>query len=137
MSFLAPLVFLGLAALVIPVLLHLIQREKQQVQRFPSLMFVRQIPYKSTQRRRIHHWFLLLMRRAARPVSVLAFARPLFAGEIIIASGTGAREVVVLLDTSYSITYGDRWERARQAAYDAINGLDNGDRGSVVLFATG
>src|SRR5687768_15550183 len=121
MSFIAPLVFLGLAALAIPVLLHLIQREKKQILHFPSLMFVRQIPYKSVQRRRIHNWLLLMVRLAALALIVFAFARPFLARETNIVAGTGAREVVVLLDNSYSITYADRWERARQAAYDAIN----------------
>ena len=46
MSFLAPLFFAALAALSIPVLIHLIQREKKQVVRFPSLMFVQRVPYK-------------------------------------------------------------------------------------------
>ncbi len=45
MAFLAPLFFLGLAALAVPVLIHLTQREKKMVQQFPSLMFVRRIPY--------------------------------------------------------------------------------------------
>ena len=40
MSFLAPLFFAGLAALAIPVLIHLIQRERKNVVAFPSLMFV-------------------------------------------------------------------------------------------------
>ena len=48
--------------------------------------------------------------------------------------GPGAREVVVLLDRSYSMGYGDRWERARAAAREAINRLGPSDRGSVVLF---
>ena len=65
MSFLAPLFFLGLAAIAVPILVHLIQRERKHVIQFPSLMFVRRIPYQSVRRRRIRHWFLLLMRAAA------------------------------------------------------------------------
>jgi hypothetical protein len=65
MSFLAPLFFVALAALAIPVLIHLIQREKKQVVRFPSLMFVQRVPYKSVRRRRIHNWLLLLVRLTA------------------------------------------------------------------------
>ena len=138
MGFLTPLFFVALAGLAIPVLIHLIQREKKQVMRFPSLMFVQRVPYKSIQRRRIHNWLLLLVRMAAIALIVAAFSRPFFnSGAIDTPAGTGAREVVVLLDQSYSITYGDRWERARAAAYDTINGLGPDDRGSVVLFASG
>jgi hypothetical protein len=137
MNFIAPLFFVALAGLAIPVLIHLIQREKKQIIRFPSLMFVQRVPYRSIQRRRIHNWLLLLVRLTALALIVLAFARPFFERQDVPTAGTGAREVVVLLDQSYSIGYGGRWERARAAAYDAVNGLGASDRGSVVLFSSG
>ena len=138
MSFIAPLFFVALAALAIPVLIHLIQREKKQIMRFPSLMFVQRVPYKSIQRRRVHNWLLLLVRLAVLTLIVLAFARPFFERQDLgTATGGGAREVVILLDQSYSIGYGDRWERAQAAASEAINGLGPADRGSVVLFSSG
>ena len=52
MTFLAPLFLVGLAGLAIPVILHLIQKERKNVVQFPSLMFLRRIPYQSVQRRR-------------------------------------------------------------------------------------
>src|SRR3979411_791194 len=70
MAFLPPCFLLGLGAIAIPVLIHLIQREKKRVIEFPSLMFVRRIPYQSVRRRRIRHWWLLLMRAAAIPLCV-------------------------------------------------------------------
>jgi hypothetical protein len=137
MSFLAPLFFVALAALSIPVLIHLIQREKKQVVRFPSLMFVQRVPYKSVRRRRIHNWLLLMVRLTALALIVLAFARPfLQRDDLNTAVGTGAREVVVLLDQSYSMAYGDHWDRARAAAQNVINTLGSDDRASVVLFAS-
>jgi len=137
MGFVAPLVLLGLGALAIPVLLHLIQREKKRVVEFPSLMFLRRIPYQSVRRRRIRHWALLLMRLAALALIVAAFARPFFRRQTLAAATqNGAREVVVLVDASYSMGYGDRWARAQAAARGAINALASGDRGSLVLFST-
>jgi hypothetical protein len=137
MSFLAPLFFVALAAMAIPVLIHLIQREKKQVVRFPSLMFIQRVPYKSVRRRRIHNWFLLMVRLTALALIVLAFSRPFFERDDLDIATGGAREVVVLLDQSYSLAFGDRWERARAAAYEAIDGLGPDDRGSVVLFSSG
>jgi hypothetical protein len=120
------------------VLLHLTQREKKQVVRFPSLMFVRKIPYQSVRRRKIQHWFLLAVRMAALALIVLAFARPLvMRANTAAAPGTGARELVILLDNSYSMGYGDRWERARAAAHDQIAKLTASDRASLVLFSSG
>lgn len=137
MSFLAPLFLLGLAALAIPVLIHLIQREKKQIMHFPSLMFVRRVPYKSVQRRRVHNWLLLLIRAAAMLLIIAAFARPFFrTADVPVVPGTGARELVVLLDQSYSMGYGDRWDRARAAVRNALGQLGPADRGSVVLFSS-
>ena len=76
MQFLAPLFFAALAGLAIPVLLHLTQREKKQIIRFPSLMFVRRIPYQSVRRRKIQNWLLLAVRMAALAMIIFAFARP-------------------------------------------------------------
>ena len=138
MSFLAPLFLVASAAIGIPIFVHLIQRERKRVIQFPSLMFVQRIPYQSVQRRRIRHWALLVMRCAALLMIIAAFARPLIPrASPLVLPGGGAREVVVLLDTSYSMGYGDRWERARRAAREAIAGLGVPDRGSVVLFSSG
>ena len=136
MSFLAPLFFFGLAAIAVPIVVHLIQRERKHVTKFPSLMFVRRIPYQSVRRRRIRHWFLLLMRAAAMALIVAAFARPFFrqgAAATVAAMG-GDREIVILLDQSASMGYGDHWERARGAAREAIRSLRAGDRATLVLF---
>src|SRR6187399_3793891 len=104
MSFLAPLFFLGLGAIAVPILVHLIQRERKRVVEFPSLMFVRRIPYQSVRRRRIRHWALLLLRAAAIALVVAAFARPFFRqGAVAAAVGGGAREIVILLDHSASM----------------------------------
>src|SRR5262245_38469168 len=117
MAFLTPAFFLGLAAIAIPVLVHLIQRERKRVVEFPSLMFVRRIPYQSVRRRRIRHWALLLLRAAAIALIVAAFARPFLRQEATATvAAAGAREIVIVLDQSASMGYGDHWTRAQQAA---------------------
>jgi hypothetical protein len=42
--------------------------------------------------------------------------------------------VVILLDRSYSMAYGDRWTRARSAAKRVVEGLSGDDRGAIVYF---
>ena len=137
MAFLAPLFFAALATFAIPILIHLTQREKKQVVEFPSLMFLEKIPYQSVRRRRIRDWPLLAMRLAAIFLIVLAFARPFFdRPTIALASGSGPREVVILLDRSYSMSYGDRWARAQAAARQAVQGLTARDHATLILFGT-
>ncbi len=136
MSFLAPLFFAGLGALAIPVLIHLIQKERKNVVVFPSLMFLKRVPYQSVRRRRIRHWSLLAMRLAALALIISAFARPFLRGTSVSAAAGGARAVVILLDRSYSMGHGDQWQRAQRAAADAVNKLALGDRASLVFFST-
>ena len=135
MSFLAPAFLLGLAALAIPVFIHLIQRERKRVIEFPSLMFVRRIPYQSVRRRRIRHWLLLMMRAAAILMIVAAFARPFLRQAAAAAAiAGGSREIVIVLDQSASMGFGDHWQRARDAAHQAVRSLGGDDRGTLVLF---
>lgn len=137
MSFLSPLLFLGLATLAVPVLVHLIQRERKRVIEFPSLMFVQKIPYQSVRRRRIRHWPLLLLRALAILLIVMAFARPYLPASAAAALGAstgGSREVVILLDQSASMGYGDRWQRAKDEAARVIAGIGTTDKATLVLF---
>src|SRR3954451_12092708 len=127
MTFLTPLFLAGLAAIGIPVLIHLIQREKKRVVEFPSLMFVRRIPYQSVRRRRIRHWALLLLRAAAIALIVFAFARPFVHQSASAATVTvGARELVILLDQSASMGYDDHFAKAQDAARAAVRGMSSG-----------
>ena len=61
---------------------------------------------------------------------VAAFARPFFpqGAAAALAAAGGSREIVILLDQSASMGYGDHWQRARDAARSAINSLGAGDR---------
>jgi hypothetical protein len=136
MSFLTPLFLVGLATIAIPVLVHLIQRERKRVVEFPSLMFVRRIPYQSVRRRRIRHWALLLLRTAAIVLIVAAFARPFLRQSASAAVATnGAKEIVILIDQSASMGYGDHFARAQDAARSVVRRLGSGDRATLVLFA--
>ncbi|MEW5981092.1 MAG: BatA domain-containing protein [Acidobacteriota bacterium] len=135
MTFLAPALLAGLLAVAIPVVLHLVQRERRVLVEFPSLMFLQKIPYQSTRRRAIRHWLLLALRVLAFALMALAFARPFLPGTALVASDAGAgRDVVILLDRSYSMGHAGTWDRARDAARGAIRALGPTDRATIVLF---
>ena len=135
MSLLTPAFLIGLAALAVPLLIHLIRRERQDAVAFPSLMFLSRIPQPVVKRRRIRNWWLFALRCLALILLVSAFARPFVdRGPGAVAQGDAAREVVILLDRSYSMGYGDRWDRALTAARGAIDGLGQSDRASLVVF---
>jgi hypothetical protein len=134
-NFLAPAFLAGLVAVAVPVLIHLINRERKVVVEFPSLMFLQRIPYRSVRRQKIRHLLLLLLRCAALALLAAAFARPFFDRRHAGIATTGAREVVILLDRSSSMGYADRWTKAKTAAKKVVSGLGVGDRATLVLFA--
>lgn len=136
MSFLAPAFLAALAAISIPVIIHLINRERKVVVEFPSLMFLQRIPYRSVRRQKIRHLLLLLMRCAALALLVAAFARPFFQRRNAAIGATGAREVVILLDRSASMAYAGRWNKAKDAARKVVSGMGSADRATLVLFAS-
>src|ERR1043166_7895427 len=105
MNFLAPAFLGALAAIAVPVLIHLINRERKVVVEFPSLMFLQKIPYRSVRRQKIRHLLLLILRCLALALLVAAFARPFFQRKQAAIGTSGAREVVILLDRSSSMGY--------------------------------
>jgi Mg-chelatase subunit ChlD len=135
LSFLAPLFLAGLTALAIPVVIHMINRERREVVPFPSLMFLQRIPYRSVRRQKLRHIFLLAMRCLALALLVMAFARPFVQRRTPTrAAGVGARELVVLVDRSYSMGARDHWTRAQAAARRAVSNLGPTDRATLVAF---
>ncbi|MFI5170391.1 MAG: BatA domain-containing protein [Vicinamibacterales bacterium] len=135
MGFLAPAFLLGLLALAVPVLIHLVHRERRETKPFPSLMFLKRVPHRSVRRRRIRQWLLLALRSAALAFLALAFAEPVLesAGRARALTG-GAVARVVLVDRSYSMGYQDRWPRALQAARGVLGEARRGDRTALVFF---
>jgi len=136
LGLLAPLFLAGLGLLAIPVWIHLRHRERREPVRFPSLMFLRRIPFRESRRQQIHHWFLFLLRVGLIALLAIAFARPVLRGTGSSTAGpSGARDVVILLDRSGSMQQGDRWSRAQAEALAVVAGLGRGDRATVVPFA--
>jgi len=136
MSLLAPLFLAGLIALAVPVLIHLTQKTKKEPVPFPSLMFLSKVPFKTTRRQQIRNWLIFLLRSAAILILVVAFARPWLRGSLASAAALErAREVVILLDRSYSMALDNRFDRALDAAREVAGGLGPDDRASLVLFS--
>ncbi len=136
MTFLTPAFFLGALALAVPVIIHLTNREKKEVVEFPSLMFLRRIPFRSVRRQKLRHLFLFALRCLALLLLTIAFARPFFESPSSATAATlGPREVVLVIDHSYSMGYENRLEAAKQVARSHIDALGPDDRGSLVLFS--
>ena len=135
MGVLAPAFLAGFLAIAIPVVIHMIHRERRETVVFPSLMFLRKIPYKSVRRQKLRHLLLLAVRCLAIAIVVAAFARPFLERQLAESStGNDGREIVILLDRSYSMGYGTRWARATAAARTVAHEARVTDRVSVIAF---
>src|SRR5262245_31761564 len=133
MSFLNPLFLLGLTAVAVPVIVHLVRRTRAPRVEFPSLMFVRRIPQRTIRRRRMQNWLLFMLRCLAFMLLVFAFVRPYFgAGQA--DSNRGQRANVILIDNSFSLRYGDRFEQAKRRARAIIDETRGAEPTMIVTF---
>ena len=133
MSFLAPWFLAGLGLVSIPIIIHLTHRQRSRVTVFPSLMFLRKLPFKTLNRRRIRHPLLFALRCLAVILLALAFSRPFFDSVAAVEAGS-ERDVVILLDVSASLGYEGRWEAALDSARAVLDGLGEGDRVALATF---
>jgi hypothetical protein len=134
-AFLAPLFAAALAAVVVPLLVHLVHKERKESVTFPSLMFVQRTPYQHSSRRRIRDVLLFAARCLVIALLVAAFMRPVLArAPQALAAGEGGTEVVVLLDRSLSMRYANRWALASDAVQQRIGRLGRADRMTLVPF---
>lgn len=133
MGFLAPALLAGLAAIGLPVYLHLLRQHRTTPRPFSSLRFFERRIQSSIKHRRLKYKMLLALRALFFAALALAFARPFFESERI-ASAHGGRTMALLMDDSFSMREADRLERAKQAALATIGGMRGGDRAQVVVF---
>lgn len=133
-GFLVPAFLAGLAALAIPLLMHLRHRDKDRPFRFPSLMFLEQLPIRTSQRQRITDWPLLLLRALAVAALVFAFARPVLTDRTVTKGDSRRRAVVLVVDRSLSMGYQGVWSRALDSARAVVKALGTGDRVGVVAY---
>ncbi|HEV3006405.1 MAG TPA: BatA domain-containing protein, partial [Pirellulales bacterium] len=133
MGLLAPLYMAGLAALTLPLVLHLIRRTPRGRQAFSSLMFLTPSPPRLTRRSRLDHVLLLMLRLTALAVLALAFARPfLREAAVLPLDNLGSRRVAILLDTSASMRRSDLWQQAVSNVEGVLKDL--GPKDDVALF---
>lgn len=138
MSFLTPLYLLGLAAVSLPLVFHLIRRMPRGSYAFSSLMFLTPSPPRLTRRSRIDQWLLLLLRVAALILLAAAFARPFLRSMARLAiSDLGGRKVAILVDTSASMQRDGIWPQVVREVNQLLDDLGPGDDVALYRFGTG
>ncbi len=131
----------GLLLVGVPVLLHLIMRQKPRHLQFPAFRFLRQRHLINRRKVRLQHLLLLLLRMGVIAALCLALARPRVAAERVASLFNNERPVVAVLifDTSPSMEYSaaghTRLEEAKQRARELLDEMDAGSQ--IALLDTG
>jgi hypothetical protein len=129
-GFLAPWFLAGLAAIGLPFYIHLLRQYRSTPHPFSSLMFFEQRTQSSIKHRRLRYLLLLSLRVLLLLLIALTFANP-FVNRTS-ASASGRKMLIIGVDNSFSMRYGDHLARAKQQALQAVSNLNSGERGQVL-----
>jgi hypothetical protein len=138
MTFIHGYLLVGLLLVGVPVLLHLVMRQKPRHLQFPAFRFLRQRHLINRRKLRFQHLLLLLLRMGVIAALCLALARPRVAAERVASLFNNERPVaaVLIFDTSPSMEYSaagrTRLEEAKQRARELLDEM-NGDSQIALL----
>ena len=132
MGFLSPWFLAGLAAVGLPIWLHLLRQYKRNPQPFSSLMFFERRVQSSVRHRRLRYLLLLSLRLALLILLALAFANPF----VNRTSTLAARRKLTLIavDRSFSMRAGNRLSDAKAEAHRLVDSLRGPDLAQVVAL---
>jgi hypothetical protein len=132
LGFLSPWFLAGLAAVALPLWLHLLRQYKRTPQAFSSLMFFERRVQSSVRHRRLRYLTLLALRLALLILLAIAFANPF----INRTTGTTGRRklTVIVIDRSFSMHAANRMEAAKAEAARLSAGLGGQDLAQVMAL---
>ena len=135
LQFLTPLFLaVGAAAASLPLIIHLLNRERARRLVFSTIRFIKMSHQANVQRHRLKQLLLLLMRILILALLGLAFARPFFANTPATTGATGGvRNIVIILDTSYSMGYLNTFDRAKKAVIELADDLQPSDASALIF----
>lgn len=132
MGFLSPWFLAGLAALGIPIFVHLLRKHIVTPRPVSSLMFFERGTQSSTRHRRLRHILLFALRSCLLLLIALAFANPFLS---LKANNTHGSLLFIVLDHSFSMRSGARFFDAKQQALKLLASKPRSQRAQV--FALG
>ncbi len=132
MSFLTPLYLLGILAVAIPIILHLINFRKPQKQVFSTLVFFKRLQKTSVRQLKLKKRILLAIRIAAIMLLAAALARPMLSPGSLLTFSSGSVLYMILLENGPGMTQiderGPLMETARNAAVSLTEAASSDDR---------
>jgi len=143
MSFLNPLLLFAAIGVSLPILAHLLNRQKVKRTDWAAMQFLNRNVRVRSRQLRLRDIILLCLRCLAILLLVAALAKPFMedAGEMPSGIGESRAGVVIGLDASYSMAHSDgtstRFERAIEKIGMITENIHPGDPVSLVLLGAG
>ncbi len=132
MGLFAPWFLAGLAAIGLPIWVHLLKRHKTDPKLFPSLMFFEPREQSSVKHRRLDYILLFALRTLMLILLALLFASPFIRRP---ANAIGGKKLtVVAVDHSFSMRAAGRLDKAKDEAQKVLAGLKPGDQAQVIAL---
>jgi hypothetical protein len=134
MSFLNAALLFGLAAVLIPPVVHLFNRRRPDEVDWAAMQFLRLTP---NVRRKVtwEHVLLMLLRMAVLAALAVGLAAPTVRTSLLGRMTGGDRDIVLVIDGSASMAYkppSPAVDAAREWADDFLDSLGSGDRVAIV-----
>lgn len=137
-QFLNPILLAGLAAVVVPVVLHLLSRSRFRTVEWGAMRFLPGGERKRRQASRLQQWGLLSLRIGLIGILALTLALP------VVRAGRAPRQpelAEIILDHSASMGLIEndrsRLDRAKEAALNLLAGLGKNDRAALITTGGG
>src|ERR1700686_4201679 len=137
MSFVFPVLLGGLLLAGIPVLLHLIMRQKPKALSFPAFRFLVQRQRTNLRKLQLRHLLLLALRILLIVLVCLALGRPRLFNQGLSLNSERPVAAVLVFDSSLSMEYQtsdkvSRLDEARKRGLEFLNELPSGSRVAIL-----
>jgi hypothetical protein len=121
-----------LIAAVIPVLIHLFNRQRSKRIVFSSIRFLKLLEKKRLKNIKLYQYLLIFIRTLFLLFLIISFARPTFTGKVDILGDTTPTTTIIIIDNGINMhsfdSMGNRFIRAREQLKNILNQLDPNDQ---------
>jgi hypothetical protein len=132
MMFVYPLFLWALAAISIPIIIHLFNFRRYKKVYFTNVHFLKELQLESQSKSRLKELLILLSRILMITLLVLAFAQPVLVNKNNSIANVSQKTVSIYFDNSFSMEevnkQGQLFETARKTAKDIVNSYGSNDR---------
>lgn len=136
LNFLNPFVLFALPAIIIPILIHFLNRTKRKEIPFSTIHFLKQMIHREIRKLRLRQILLMVVRIFLILFLVFAFARPTLKSDIGPITDDTASEIVFIIDNSMSLNTlglsGNLLDKTREWWFRLSSFFQSNDRISVI-----